>query len=68
MRGLADLMAPGRVIGVRGAVRHLAPILLAAAVLAGGCGLSTTPYDARLACESVGARYTADGRCQAGSP
>jgi hypothetical protein len=43
-----------------------AALLAAAAVLAAACGLSTTPYDARLACESVGARYTADGRCQAG--
>ena len=55
----------GRTAGRRTA-GGLAVALLAAAMLATGCGLSTTPYDARRACEAWGARYTQDGRCQAG--
>ena len=45
----------------------LGTLLLAAAVL-GGCGLSTTPYNARQACEAVGGLYGGDGgQCAVGN-
>jgi hypothetical protein len=44
----------------------LGALLLAAAVL-GGCGLSTTPYNAQQACQAVGGMYGADGQCKAGN-
>jgi hypothetical protein len=59
-------MVAGGLIPARGAARRLAPLLLALAALAAGCCLPATPYDARLACEAVGARYTDDGRCVVG--
>jgi len=44
----------------------LGALLLAAAVL-GGCGLSTTPYNPRQACEAVGGLYSGDGQCAVGN-
>ena len=44
----------------------LGALLLAAAVL-GGCGLSTTPYNAQQSCEAVGGRYGVDGQCAVGN-
>ena len=45
----------------------LGALLLGAAVL-GGCGLSTTPYNARQACEAVGGLYGGDGgQCAVGN-
>jgi len=46
----------------------LGALLVALPLLAGCATLGTTPYNDRLACESIGGRYTADGRCQAGFP
>lgn len=49
-------------------MRVLLGVVLLVAAFAGGCAdLSQTPYNGRLACESVGGRYTADGRCLAGN-
>jgi hypothetical protein len=45
----------------------LGVVLIVAAFVAGCAGLPQTPYNGRLACESVGGRYTADGRCLAGN-
>lgn len=44
-----------------------AVILLGAAFVAGCAGLPQTPYNGELACQSVGGRYTGDGRCLAGN-
>ena len=42
-------------------------LLLAASVL-GGCGWSTTPYNARQACEAVGGIYGGEGgQCAVGN-
>ncbi len=46
---------------------RLGALFLATAVL-GGCGLSTTPYNARQACEAVGGMYGGDGgQCAVGN-
>ena len=46
----------------------LGALLLAAAVLGGCAGLSTTPYNARQACEAVGGIYGGeDGQCAVGN-
>jgi hypothetical protein len=41
--------------------------VLFAAVLLGGCSLSSTPYNGRESCQGVGGTYTSDGRCLAGN-
>jgi len=49
-------------------VRLLLGGLLAAATLLGGCaGWSRTPYNPQQACDIVGGRLAADGRCLAGN-
>jgi hypothetical protein len=46
----------------------LGALLLATAVLGGCAGLSTTPYNARQACEAVGGLYGGDGgQCAVGN-
>ena len=46
----------------------LGALLLATAALGGCAGLSTTPYDARQACEAVGGLYGGDGgQCAVGN-
>ena len=46
----------------------LGALLLAAAVLGGCAGWSTTPYNARQACEAVGGLYGGDGgQCAVGN-
>jgi hypothetical protein len=49
-------------------MRLLLGVALAAAALLAGCaGWSQTPYNAQQACDGVGGRLTADGRCRAGN-
>jgi hypothetical protein len=49
-------------------MRIMPGALLLAATVLGGCGLSTTPYNARQACEAVGGMYGGDGgQCQVGN-
>ena len=46
----------------------LGTLLLGATVLGGCAGLSTTPYNARQACEAVGGLYGGDGsQCAVGN-
>ena len=45
----------------------LGMVLLAAALTAGCAGIPSTPYNGQQACDIVGGRYTADGRCLAGN-
>jgi len=48
--------------------RTMVATLLLIATLLGGCaGFQGTPYNGALSCQGVGGRYTADGRCLAGS-
>ena len=42
-------------------------VMLLAAALTAGCGISSTPYNGQQACDIVGGRYTPDGRCLAGN-
>ena len=60
---------PARLMRRSPTVKTLAWLLVAMAIAlaAGGCGLPQTPYNGRLACETVGGYYTADGRCLAGN-
>ena len=49
-------------------MRLILPLMLAAAVLLGGCASwHLTPYDGRPFCDLAGGIYTADGRCLAGN-
>jgi hypothetical protein len=45
----------------------LGAVLLAVAVVLGGCGLHLAPYNGRQSCDGVGGIYTSDGRCLAGN-
>ena len=48
-------------------MRVLLGMVLLAAALTAGCGISSTPYNGQQACDIVGGRYTPDGRCLAGN-
>jgi hypothetical protein len=48
-------------------MRTIVAVFLGALLLGGCASWSSTPYDARLACDGVGGIYTADGRCLAGN-
>jgi len=47
-------------------VRALVGLVLAAALMSGCAGWTSTPYNAREACEGSGGTYESNGTCWAG--